>query len=117
MRPTANHVDVCTNCSLPECDEDNLECVYMRPYRDKANAQTKLYFLKHPELRKQMDKKYYNNNKDKILIQKKEYYKKNRERILKEKQDKGNQLREEIQNLRLLICLILINELYSTRNK
>jgi len=107
MRPTATNVESCTNCHLPECDEDDLKCPYMRPYRDKAAAQTRKYLTKHPGLKQQMDTKYYNKNKDKILTQKKQYYIKNRTGILKKKKEKAELIREENQNLRLLICWIL----------
>lgn len=99
------------NSVLPECDENDLKCPYMRPYRDKGNAQNKSYLLRHPGLKKKMDEKYYSENRDKILIQKKQYYKNNREQILKDKKEKAYQLKEENENLKLLLCWILMRKM------
>lgn len=116
MRPTAPHIKRCTNCHLSECNEDDPECPYMRPYRDKAKAQTKSYLVRHPGLKQRMDKKYYSKNKDRILVQKKQYYRKNREKILKKKKKKGYQLKEDSQNLKLLLCWILMSQYLITHS-
>jgi len=108
MKPTAPHIDRCLSCPLSDCDEDDHRCPYMRPYRDKNKLQTILYLSRHPGLKKQMDKKYYKINREKILAQKKEYYRKNRNRILKKKRLDLVTLKEENKNLKICILLMLL---------
>lgn len=108
MKPTAPHIERCLNCQLPDCNEYDPRCSYLRPYRDKGKSQTTLYFLRHPGLKKKIDADYYSKNKKAILQQKKKYYKKNRKKILKNKKAKAKELEEQKKLYENLIILLWV---------
>lgn len=67
-------------------------------YKDKTRANAKKWTLSHPEKRKEICKRYHENNRDKVLEGKKTFYEKNKTIILV----KNKKYTEKLRKTRLI---------------